>query len=77
MDWDYGVSRVDAAVARLKPAYSPFVDGRFVGGGDPLTLHNPATERAAHPGRAPPVPADVEQAIAAARRAQADWAHIA
>jgi aldehyde dehydrogenase (NAD+) len=72
MDWDYGVAREDAAGARLKPAYSPFVGGRFVGGGDPLTVHDPATgeplTEVATAGAA-----DMERAIAAARRAQADW----
>jgi len=68
MDWDYGVARDDAATAKLKPAYSPFVDGRYVGGGDPLTVHNPATgERLAEVAAAGPL--DVERAVAAARRA--------
>ena len=72
MSWDYGVARDDAATAKLKPAYSPFVDGRYVGGGDPLTVHNPATgERLAEVAAAGP--ADVERAVAAARRVQVDW----
>ena len=43
MNWDYGMAPDDAATAKLKPAYSPFVDGRYVAGRDPLTVHNPAT----------------------------------
>jgi aldehyde dehydrogenase (NAD+) len=66
------VARDDAATAKLKPAYSPFVDGRYVAGGDPLTVHSPATgERLAEVAAAGP--ADVERAVAAARRAQVDW----
>ena len=69
MTWEYAPAPESAALANLKPAYRPFVDGEFVdGGGEPLKTLNPATEEvlsevgtASHE--------DVDRAVAAARRA--------
>ena len=69
MDWTYAPARESAALANLRPSYRPFVDGEFVdGGGEPLKTVNPATEEVlAEVGTADP--ADVDRAVAAARRA--------
>ena len=69
MDWTYAPARESAALANLRPSYRPFVDGEFVdGGGEPLKTVNPATEKVlAEVGTADP--ADVDRAVAAARRA--------
>jgi aldehyde dehydrogenase (NAD+) len=68
-DWTYAPAPESAALANLRPAYRPFVDGEFVdGGGEPLTTVNPATEEVlAEVGTA--AAADVERAVGAARRA--------
>lgn len=68
-DWTYAPAPESAALANLKPAYRPFVDGEFVdGGGEPLKTLNPATEEAlAEVGTANQE--DVDRAVAAARRA--------
>jgi aldehyde dehydrogenase (NAD+) len=68
-DWTYAPAPESAALANLKPAYRPFVDGEFVdGGGEPLKTLNPATEEAlAEVGTASQE--DVDRAVAAARRA--------
>jgi aldehyde dehydrogenase (NAD+) len=69
MAWEYAPAPESAALANLKPAYRPFVDGEFVdGGGEPLKSINPATEEVlAEVGTASPE--DVDRAVAAARRA--------
>ncbi len=69
MDWTYAPAPESAALANLKPAYRPFVDGEFVdGGGEPLKTLNPATEEVlAEVGTASTE--DVDRAVAAARRA--------
>jgi aldehyde dehydrogenase (NAD+) len=69
MDWEYAPAPESAALANLKPAYRPFVDGEFVdGGGEPLKSINPATEEVlAEVGTANQE--DVDRAVAAARRA--------
>ncbi|GAA1327095.1 aldehyde dehydrogenase family protein [Pseudonocardia xinjiangensis] len=69
MDWTYAPAPESAALANLQPAYRPFLDGQFVdGGGEPLKTTNPATEEVlAEVGTAGP--ADVDRAVAAARRA--------
>jgi aldehyde dehydrogenase (NAD+) len=74
MDWDSGWEYG----AALEPAVpvtrcSPFVDGTFVdGAGDPATALNPTTDSGlAEVGTAGP--ADVDAAVAAARRALATW----
>jgi aldehyde dehydrogenase (NAD+) len=69
MDWTYAPAPESAALANLQPAYRPFLDGQFVdGGGEPLKTTNPATEEVlAEVGTASP--ADVDRAVAAARRA--------
>ncbi len=68
-DWTYAPAPESAALANLKPAYRPFVDGEFVdGGGEPLKTLNPATEEVlAEVGTASQE--DVDRAVAAARRA--------
>jgi len=67
--WTYSPARENAALANLQPTYRPFVDGQFVdGGGEPLKTVNPATEEVlAEIGTASP--ADVDRAVAAARKA--------
>ncbi len=79
MEWEYGVALetggVDPAALARTPS-SPFVDGGFVAGtGEPSTALNPATDAplAQVDGAGP---AEVEQAVAAARRAQAGWAAL-
>jgi aldehyde dehydrogenase (NAD+) len=69
MAWEYAPAPESAALADLKPAYRPFVDGEFVdGGGEPLKTLNPATEEVlAEVGTASQE--DVDRAVAAARRA--------
>jgi aldehyde dehydrogenase (NAD+) len=69
MAWEYAPAPESAALADLKPAYRPFVDGEFVdGGGEPLKTLNPATEEVlAEVGTASAE--DVDRAVAAARRA--------
>ena len=73
--WTYAPAPESAALANLAPTYRPFVDGDFVdGGGEPLKTVNPATgEVLAEVGTADP--ADVDRAVAAARRAsERTWA---
>ncbi|MDN5857374.1 MAG: aldehyde dehydrogenase family protein [Pseudonocardia sp.] len=67
--WTYAPAPENAAIAKVAPTYRPFIDGEFVdGGGEPLKTINPATEEVlAEVGTA--APADVERAVAAARRA--------
>jgi len=69
MAWEYAPAPESASIAALKPAYRPFIDGEFVdGGGEPLKTLNPATEEVlAEVGTADA--ADVDRAVAAARRA--------
>jgi aldehyde dehydrogenase (NAD+) len=69
MAWEYAPAPESAALANLKPAYRPFIDGEFVdGGGEPLKTLNPATEEVlAEVGTADQD--DVDRAVAAARRA--------
>jgi aldehyde dehydrogenase (NAD+) len=69
MTWEYAPAPESAALADLKPAYRPFVDGEFIdGGGEPLKTLNPATEEVlAEVGTASAE--DVDRAVAAARRA--------
>jgi aldehyde dehydrogenase (NAD+) len=72
MDWTYAPARESVALANLRPSYRPFVDGEFVdGGGEPLKTVNPATEEVlAEVGTADT--ADVDRAVAAARRAHTE-----
>ncbi|HXV94436.1 MAG TPA: aldehyde dehydrogenase family protein [Pseudonocardia sp.] len=67
--WAYAPAPESASLANLRPAYRPFVDGEFVdGAGEPSKTVNPATEEVlAEVGTAGT--ADVERAVAAARRA--------
>ena len=73
MEWDYGAAVESSAVPMPVPA--PFVDGAFVDGGVTVAALNPATEEPlAQVGTAGK--AEVEQAVAAARRAQEAWAAL-
>src|SRR5438445_13888860 len=68
-NWEYAPAPESRDIANLKPAYRMFVDGKFVeGAGEPLKTVNPATEEVlAEVGTASP--ADVDNAVKAARRA--------
>jgi aldehyde dehydrogenase (NAD+) len=75
--WTYGGTPESSAVAQVKPAYSPFVDGAFVDGtGEPATAWNPTLDAALAEVRTAG-PAEVARAVAAARRAQPAWAGMA
>ena len=68
-EWEYAPAPESAAIGRLRESYGMFVDGQFTGGeGGTLKTVNPATEEVlaevAVAGEA-----DVERAVAAARRA--------
>jgi aldehyde dehydrogenase (NAD+) len=68
--WEYAPAPESRAVARLRTSYGMFVDGKFTGGtGGSFKTVNPATEEVlaevAEAGAA-----DVDRAVAAARRAQ-------
>jgi len=67
--WTYAPAPESAALANVQPSYRPFVDGAFIdGGGEPLKTVNPATEEVlAEVGTADA--ADMDRAVAAARRA--------
>jgi len=69
--WDYAPAPESREIARLRSTYGLFIDGEFVDAADgtPVKTINPATEEVlaevAFAG-----PADVDRAVAAARRAQ-------
>ena len=69
--WDYAAAPESREIARLRSTYGLFIDGEFVDAADgtPVKTINPATEEVlaevAFAG-----PADVDRAVAAARRAQ-------
>ena len=69
VQWEYAPAPESAATARLRESYGMFVDGEFTGAGETLKTVNPATEEVlaevAVAGEA-----DVDRAVAAARRAQ-------
>jgi aldehyde dehydrogenase (NAD+) len=69
MSWEYAPAPESAALANLKAAYRPFVDGQFIdGAGEALKTVNPATEEVlAEVGTAGAE--DVDRAVAAARGA--------
>jgi aldehyde dehydrogenase (NAD+) len=67
--WTYAPAPESAALANLRPAYRPFVDGAFVDGrGDALKTLNPATEEVLAEVSTADA-SDVDRAVAAARRA--------
>ena len=72
IDWDYAPAPESSAVAELKDRYLPYLDGAFVeGGGEDLETINPGTgERLAAVSTVDA--ADVDRAVAAARRAQTE-----
>ncbi|HEY3259672.1 MAG TPA: aldehyde dehydrogenase family protein [Pseudonocardiaceae bacterium] len=67
--WEYAPAPESRDIARLRPSYQMFVDGRFVdGAGEPLKTINPATEEVLAE-VATASPADVDTAVRAAKRA--------
>jgi aldehyde dehydrogenase (NAD+) len=69
MEWDYGAAPESRAAAQVKPGYGPFVDGSVVDGTGTRVTRDPATEEPlAEVGTAGP--AEVDRAVAAARRAR-------
>jgi aldehyde dehydrogenase (NAD+) len=74
--FDYAPAPESRDIARLKPSYQIFVDGSFRDGtGDAVKTINPADEsplaEVAEAG-----PSDVDDAVAAARRAAPKWAAL-
>lgn len=73
LDWTYAPAPESTAIGRIAPRYRPFIDGRFVDGrGADVPTINPATEQplaTVSLGTA----ADIDDAIAAARRAFESW----
>ena len=50
--WEYAPAPESAALANLRSAYRPFVDGEFVdGGGEPLKTREPGHRGGARGGR--------------------------
>ena len=75
--WEYAPAPESRDIARLRPSYQMFVDGRFVdGGGEPLKTINPATEEVlAEVSTA--ARSDVDSAVRAARRAyERTWSRM-
>jgi len=79
--WTYGASLEPSEGAKLKPSYHPFVEGHFVEGGfvegtaGAMTL-NPATDAPLAEVRSA-MPADVDRAVTAARRAlDGEWGRL-
>ncbi len=72
MDWQYAPAPENAAIGRIQPRYRPFVDGAFVDGSGPdAPSVNPATgDTLTQVSQS--TPADVDRAVAAARRAFTD-----
>ncbi len=69
MDWEYAPAPESAAIAAIKDRYRPFIDGEFVDGNGP-------DMNTVNPGKAENLsvvstvnPADIDTAVAAARRA--------
>ncbi len=77
MDWDYAPAPESSAIGAIKDRYLPYIDGTFVeGGGDDLDTINPGNgEKLAAVSTVSP--ADVDRAVAAARRAyDKTWSKI-
>jgi aldehyde dehydrogenase (NAD+) len=69
MTWTYAPAPESSEIARLRPNYQMFIDGRFVDGeGEPLKTVNPASEEVLAE-VATAAPSDVDAAVSAARRA--------
>lgn len=67
--WEYAPAPESRDIARLRPSYQMFVDGKFVDGqGEPLKSINPATEEVLAEVSTASA-ADVDTAVRAARRA--------
>jgi aldehyde dehydrogenase (NAD+) len=77
LDWDYAPAPESAAIGRLQDRYQMFVGGRFVDGrGDDVKSINPATEEALA-SVSTANSADVDDAVAAARKAYDQvWSRI-
>jgi aldehyde dehydrogenase (NAD+) len=76
MTFEYAPAPESRDVARLRASYGIFVDGEFRdGSGEAIKTINPATEEPLAE-VAEASPADVEAAVAAARRAQRSWARM-
>ncbi|MCO7237978.1 aldehyde dehydrogenase family protein [Aeromicrobium sp. CnD17-E] len=77
MDLTYAPALESAAIAAIKPRYQLFLDGAFVdGGGDDLTSVNPATGETLTTVSTASA-ADVDRAVAAARRAyDGPWSRL-
>jgi aldehyde dehydrogenase (NAD+) len=75
MPFEYAPAPESRAVVDLRPSYGLFVDGEFTAGSGTFTTVNPATEEVlaevAEAG-----PADVDRAVAAARRAFGPWSAL-
>ena len=73
MDWEYAPAPESRAVVDLRSSYGLFIDGSFADAADGGTLKtiNPATEEVLA-SVAVAGPADVDRAVAAARRAQTE-----
>jgi aldehyde dehydrogenase (NAD+) len=70
--WEYAPAPEAAETARLRESYGMFIDGEFTGGaGEPLKSVNPANEEVLAE-VATASAADVDRAVAAARRAYED-----
>jgi len=77
IDWDYAPAPESPAIGRVAKRYRPFIDGAFVDGhGDDLASVNPATGKPLT--RVSTVDtADLDTAVAAARRAQSrSWGRM-
>jgi aldehyde dehydrogenase (NAD+) len=75
MPFEYAPAPESRAVVDLRPSYGLFVDGEFTAGSGTFKTVNPATEEVlaevAEAG-----PADVDRAVAAARRAFGPWSAL-
>ena len=66
--WEYAPAPESRDIARLRPSYQMFVDGKFVDGdGEPLKTINPATEEVLAE-VATASESDVDNAVRAAKR---------
>ena len=66
--WEYAPAPESTAVVKVRERYEHFIGGRFVGGGEPIAVHNPATAEQISeiPAAGPDV---VDRAVNAARAA--------
>ncbi|QDU85104.1 Putative aldehyde dehydrogenase AldA [Planctomycetes bacterium Pla163] len=70
--WEYAPAPESTAVVKVRERYEHFIGGRFVGGGEPMAVHNPATAEQISeiPAAGPDV---VDRAVNAARAAFGPW----